>query len=158
MSATRRLRKALARVGSVGGSRTTSGLSSVGPPPRLMITQPLASLTIVGSPSVRGQELMSFLVRAHMSVAGQARSLQSTTSIRRLEPVLESIAGPVDRDDVAVVQQPVQDGRGQHVVAEHAAPFAERLVAGGQDRAAFIAAGGELEDHVGAVAGPPPVN
>jgi hypothetical protein len=26
-------------------------LSSVGPPPTLMITQPLASLTIVGSPS-----------------------------------------------------------------------------------------------------------
>jgi hypothetical protein len=29
----------------------TSGLSSVGPPPTLMITQPLASFTIVGSPS-----------------------------------------------------------------------------------------------------------
>jgi hypothetical protein len=51
MSATRMLRKALARLGSLGGSSTTSGLSSVGPPPTLMITQPLASLTIVGSPS-----------------------------------------------------------------------------------------------------------
>ena len=29
---------------------------------------------------VRGQVLMSFLVRAHMSVAGQAGSLQGTTS------------------------------------------------------------------------------
>jgi hypothetical protein len=52
---------------------------------------------------VRGQGLMSFLVRVHMSVAGQAGSLQGTTSIRGLEPVLESIAGPVDGDDLAVV-------------------------------------------------------
>src|SRR4029450_7239639 len=50
MSATRRFRKALVRLSSLGGSRMTSGLSSVGPPPTLMITQPLASLTIVGSP------------------------------------------------------------------------------------------------------------
>jgi hypothetical protein len=77
---------------------------------------------------VRGQVLMSLLVRVHMSVAGQAGSLQGTTSIRGLEPVLEPIAGAVDGDDSAVVQQPVQDGRGQHVVAEHAAPFAEGLV------------------------------
>jgi Transposase domain (DUF772) len=80
---------------------------------------------------VRGQGLMLFLVRVHMSVAGQAMSLQGTTSVRGLEPVLEPVAGPVDGDDVAVVQQPVQDGRGQHVVAEHAAPLAEGLVAGG---------------------------
>jgi Asp-tRNA(Asn)/Glu-tRNA(Gln) amidotransferase A subunit family amidase len=31
---------------------------------------------------VRGQVLMSLLVRAHMSVAGQAGSLQGTTSVR----------------------------------------------------------------------------
>ena len=52
---------------------------------------------------VRGQGLMSFVVRAHMSVAGQAESLQGTTSIRGLEPVLEPVAGPVDGDDLAVV-------------------------------------------------------
>jgi hypothetical protein len=40
MSATRRFRKALARLGSLGGSSTTSGLSSVGPPP----TNPLERL------------------------------------------------------------------------------------------------------------------
>jgi hypothetical protein len=56
---------------------------------------------------------------------GRSRRRQGTTSVRGLEPILEPVAGPVDRDDVAVVQQPVQDGRGQHVVAEHLAPFAE---------------------------------
>ena len=34
-----------------GTSRVTVGLSSVGPPPRLMMTQLLASATMVGSPS-----------------------------------------------------------------------------------------------------------
>jgi hypothetical protein len=80
-------------------------------------------------------------------------SLQGTTSIRGLESILEPIAGPVNGDDLAVVQQPVQDGRGQHVVAEHAAPLAEGLVAGQQDGAALIAASHQLEDHVGIGAG-----
>jgi hypothetical protein len=101
------------------------------------------------SPCVRGQGLMSFGVQAHVSVAGQAGSLEGTTSIRGLEPILESIAGAVDGNDIAVVQQPVKDGGGQDVVAEHAAPLAERLVRGEQDRAALVAAGHQLEDHVG---------
>jgi site-specific DNA recombinase len=51
-------------------------------------------------------------------------------------------------DDVAVVQQPVEDGGGQDVVGEHAAPFGEGLVAGEDHRAAFVAAADQLEDHV----------
>ena len=43
MSATRMLRKLLARSGSGGGSSVTASLSSVGPPPRLMMIQLLAS-------------------------------------------------------------------------------------------------------------------
>ena len=39
------------------------------------------------------------------------------------EPVLEPVAGSVDRDDVAVVQEPIEDGGGQHLVAEDLAPF-----------------------------------
>jgi site-specific DNA recombinase len=62
---------------------------------------------------------------------------------------LRSLGGHHD----AVVQQPVQDGRGEHVVAEDAAPFAEGLVGGEQDRAALVAAGDQLEDHVGVGAG-----
>jgi ribosomal protein S28E/S33 len=34
------------------------------------------------------------------------------------EAVLEAVAGPVDRDDVAVVQEPVEDRGGQNLVAE----------------------------------------
>lgn len=44
--------------------------------------------------------------------------------------VFKPVAGSVDADHVAVVQEPVEDGGGQDVVGEHAAPFAEGLVAG----------------------------
>jgi hypothetical protein len=54
---------------------------------------------------------------------------------------------------VAYSQQPVEDGRGQHVIAEDLAPLAEGLVGGQQDRAALIAAGDRLEDQVGVGAG-----
>jgi hypothetical protein len=50
MSATRMLRKLLERVGSGGVSRITSGLSTVGPPPTLMMIHELASCTMDGSP------------------------------------------------------------------------------------------------------------
>jgi hypothetical protein len=50
MSETRMLRKLLARSGSRGVSRVTAGLSSVGPPPTLMMIELLASATYVGSP------------------------------------------------------------------------------------------------------------
>ena len=102
---------------------------------------------------VRGQVLMSFVVRAHMSVAGQAESLQGTTSVGGLEAILEPVAGAADGDDVAVVQQAVKDRGGEHVVAEDAAPLAEGLVGGQQDAAALVAARDQLEDHVGVGSG-----
>src|SRR5919198_977296 len=45
------LRNADTRSGSGGASRVTVGLSSLGPPPTLMMIQLLARATIVGSPS-----------------------------------------------------------------------------------------------------------
>ncbi len=50
MSETRMLRKLLARSGSRGVSSVTAGLSSVGPPPMLMMIHLLASATYAGSP------------------------------------------------------------------------------------------------------------
>jgi hypothetical protein len=46
-----RFRKLLVRSGSGGVSSVTVGLSSVGPPPALMMIQPFARATIEGSPS-----------------------------------------------------------------------------------------------------------
>ena len=50
MSVTRILRKLLTRLRSRGVSRVTSGLSSVGPPPPLMMTQLFGSWTYVSPP------------------------------------------------------------------------------------------------------------
>ena len=52
MSLTRMLTKLLTRFGSLGVSRVTSGLSSVGPPPPLMTIQLLDSATLVGPPGL----------------------------------------------------------------------------------------------------------
>ena len=51
-------------------------------------------------------------------------------------------------EHVAVVQQSVEDGGGQDVVGEHAAPLGESFVAGQDDAAAFVAAADQLEHHV----------
>jgi hypothetical protein len=45
------LRKLFTRSGSAGVSSVTVGLSSVGPPPTLMMIQPFASATNDGSPA-----------------------------------------------------------------------------------------------------------
>ena len=49
------------------------------------------------------------------------------------EAVFEPPAGAVDGDDLAVVQEAVQDGGGEDFVGEDLAPFAEGLVAGDDD-------------------------
>jgi hypothetical protein len=48
-----------------------------------------------------------------------------------------------------VVDEPVDHGGGDHVVAEGLAPPAERLVAGDDQAGAFVAGGDELEEQVG---------
>src|SRR5258708_17521955 len=57
-------------------------------------------------------------------------------------------AGPVDGDDVAVVEEAVEDGGGEDFVGEDLAPFAEGLVAGDDDGAFLVAAGDDLKDEV----------
>jgi site-specific DNA recombinase len=61
------------------------------------------------------------------------------------EDGLRSIGG----DDFGVVDEPVDHGSGDDLVAEDFAPAAERLVGGDDQAGAFIAAGDELEEQVG---------
>src|SRR5712691_12226980 len=67
--------------------------------------------------------------------------------------VFHAPAGPVDGDDVAVVEEAVEDGGGEDLVGEDLAPLAEGLVAGDDDGAFLVAAGDDLEDEIGVVAG-----
>ena len=62
----------------------------------------------------------------------------------------EAVTLDVDRD--RVMEQTVEDGAGDYLVAEDLAPRAEALIAGDDDRAALVAARDQLEEQVGALA------
>ena len=57
------------------------------------------------------------------------------------------IAVAADIDDVAVVQQPVDEGRRHHLVPEDSAPFLEAFVGRQHCRGAFVAGIDELEEQ-----------
>ena len=57
---------------------------------------------------------------------------------------------PADADGDGVMEDPVQDGGGNHAVAKDLAPAAKALVGRQDDRAALVAAADELEEEVGA--------
>lgn len=71
--------------------------------------------------------------------------------------VFEAVAGAVDGQDVAVVQESVEDGGGQDVVAEDGSPFGEVFVAGDDGGAFLVSSADQLEEHVGFVAVEPEV-
>ena len=55
----------------------------------------------------------------------------------------------MEGDDFGVVDEPVDHGGGDDVVAEDFAPAAERLVGGDDQLGPLVAAGDELEEQVG---------
>ena len=56
----------------------------------------------------------------------------------------EPIAVSLDVDHLAVVEQPVEDGRCDHGIAEELLPVAEALVGGDDRRVSLVAVGDEL--------------
>jgi hypothetical protein len=63
--------------------------------------------------------------------------------------VLEPVAVAFEADDVGVVDETVDHGGGDGVVAEDLAPAAERGVGGDVDAGGLVAGGDELEEQVG---------
>ena len=63
------------------------------------------------------------------------------------------VAVAADVDDVAVVEEPVDQRRRHHVVAEHAAPLLEALVRGEHRGGALVAGVDQLEEQDRAVLG-----
>ena len=55
---------------------------------------------------------------------------------------------PLDVDDDAVVQEPVQKGGDQDRVLEQLGPFGESLVAGDDQGVLFVAPGNETKEQV----------
>src|SRR6266540_6628066 len=62
--------------------------------------------------------------------------------------VLEPVAVAFEGDDFGVVDEPVDHGGGDHVVAEYLAPAAEDLVGGDDEAGPFVARGDQLEEQV----------
>src|SRR5204862_7556673 len=64
----------------------------------------------------------------------------------------QPVALAFERDHGCVVDEPVDQGGGDHGVAEDLAPLLEAAVAGDGDRAAFVAARDQGEEQVGGLA------
>ena len=63
--------------------------------------------------------------------------------------VLGPIARPVDRDDMTVVEEPIQHGASDHVVStEDRAPLLERSIARQNDGPVFVESADELEEQI----------
>src|SRR5918994_3210656 len=90
MSATLRLRNALVRDGSPGGSRVTSGLSSVGPPPTLKINQPVWNFKMTGS--------RSFTTSAPNTSRHHSREISWSRTMRKWVMITPSHEGYQDVD------------------------------------------------------------
>ncbi|MDB5059532.1 MAG: hypothetical protein JWO59_3004 [Chloroflexi bacterium] len=63
-------------------------------------------------------------------------------------PLLHAVALAGDADHVRVVQEAIEDGAGEHVVADHRAPIAEALVAGQHAGPALVARVDQLEEQL----------
>ena len=53
-----------------------------------------------------------------------------------VQAAFEPVAGAVDGEHFAVIEEAVDDGGGEHFVAERVGPFGDRLVSGDDRRAA----------------------
>ena len=63
--------------------------------------------------------------------------------------VFEAVGVAFDGDDFGVVDESVDHGGGDGVVAEDFSPSAEGLVAGDDEGGSFVSGGDELEEQVG---------
>ena len=63
--------------------------------------------------------------------------------------VFEPVGVAFEGDDFGVVDESVDHGGGDDVVAEHLAPAAEGFVGGDDQAGPFVAGGDELEEQVG---------
>src|SRR5437879_12948534 len=74
--------------------------------------------------------------------------------LRRLDEaraalLAQAVAVAADRDDLAMVEQAIEDRRRHDGIAEHGSPLADRTIAGEQEAAALVAARDELEEEMG---------
>ncbi len=70
----------------------------------------------------------------------------------RFDLILHSVTGSFDDNGLGMVEEAVQDGRGDGaVIVENGGPLLEGLVGGQNDGAALVTAADDLKEEVGAV-------
>src|SRR6266545_7504413 len=85
--------------------------------------------------------------------SGGGASRRSLSGGRDAESALaQAVALALEGDHGRVVDEPVDQGGGDHGVAEDLAPLLEAAVGGDDDRAALVAPGDEREEEVGCAA------
>src|SRR5262249_9644934 len=72
------------------------------------------------------------------------RRLQQASAPFLAQPV----AVAADRDDVAVMEEAVEDSGRHHGIAEHGSPLADRAIAGDQHAAALVAPRDQLKEEM----------
>ena len=60
----------------------------------------------------------------------------------------EPEAVALDDHGVAVVEEPVEHGGGDHLVAKNVAPLGDHLIGGDEHAASLVTAGDELEEEI----------
>jgi len=65
----------------------------------------------------------------------------------------EAVAGAFDLNDDGMVEQTIEECRGDHRVTENFTPFGKAAIAGQDHGALFVAGIDELEEEVGAAVG-----
>src|SRR6266566_2793965 len=71
-----------------------------------------------------------------------------TSCILRPPTVLHAVAATINGDDLGMMQEPVEQGRGKHLVSEQLSPSGKAGVGGEQDGAMLIASGDQLKEMV----------
>src|SRR6266568_3110974 len=71
-----------------------------------------------------------------------------TSCLLRPPTVLHAVAATMNGDDLGMMQEPVEQGRGKHLVSEQLSPSGKAGVGGEQDGAVLIASGDQLKEMV----------
>ena len=113
--------------------------------------------TVFGDPVVATAILDRMLHHSHIvTIRGESYRLHEKRRsglLQKAAPTLfvQAVALAADSDDVAVVEHSVEDGGGDHRVAEDRAPLPDGPVRGDQHGSAFVTAADQLEEQMSGV-------
>src|ERR1039458_10593632 len=98
---------------------------------------------------VGGHEKCTEMITKSAQVSGSANHSTASSELLLVHVGAHPVAGAADVEDGGGVEQPVDDGGGNHRVGEDLVPVAEAAIGGEDDRAPVVAAADHPEEPVG---------